>query len=268
MSLVSRFKKSGRNFPSAQDRAAARVAGASRARQQMVAARRAGPAPDLTYGDMILAERQSIAMRQSGRYQAVSSKEVKCFDCAVTDAAAGITWALSAAGFAEPGVAFTGITELNDIQQGATVYQRIGVKVLMRSIRLRGTLQASAITALCHVRLAVIYDRQPNGAAPAIGDIYVDCNGAGGTSLSSSINITNKNRFTVLRDQLIPMDPAQELTKEVDWFIPCRLQSEYKASGATIGDISTGSLILVAGAINAAGFTNFSNFRCRIRYED
>jgi len=269
MSVLQRRYKTmaGRAYRSTGDRAATRAIASQSARQAVYQARRLPP-PDLTYGDMIMAERQAMAQRSSGRYQAVSSKEVKCFDVAITAPVAGVAWALSAAAFTEPNVAYTGITELNDIQQGATVYERIGVKVLMRSIRFRCTLTANASPCLAIVRLAVVYDRQPNGAAPAIGDVFVDCNGAGGTALSTGVNITNKNRFTVLRDQMITIDSAGSLSHDVDWFIPCRLQTEFKASGATIGDISTGSILLIAGATNVTSFINLGNIRSRIRYED
>lgn len=250
-------------------RAQAKAAEQSARRQTALSIRRVpAPPPDLTYADFMEAERQAMARPQNSRFQPGSAKEIKCFDVALTDTAAGITWALGAAAFAEPSAAFTGITELNNILQGAGVYERIGVKILMKNIRIRGMLYAHQTTDLCYVRLSVVYDRQPNGAAAAITDIFQDSNGAAATNIDSGVNITNKNRFTVLRDQCITFDPAHSLSCGIDWFIPCRLQTEYKASGVTIGNISTGSILLIAAAINASGYVNFTNFRSRIRYED
>lgn len=229
--------------------------------------------PDLTYGDMMMAEAQAnraVAMRQGGRFQGGSAKEIKSFDCLITAPAAGIAWAMNAAAFAEPGVAYTGITELNDVLQGAGVYERVGVKILMRSVRIRATLTANASPAMAIVRMAVIYDRQPNGAAPAIADIFTDTRVAGATTtdICSGVNISNKNRFTILRDQMWNLDSATSLSHVVDWFIPCRLQTEFKASAGTIADISTGSLLLVTAGLNVTSFANMFQCRSRIRYED
>jgi len=262
-----------RQFGSVQTRAQARAASAKGSRATALQIRRV-PAPqygpELTYGDWMQAEQVAMRPQAQGRYQAVASKEVKCFDVALTDSGAGgINWLLAAAAFAEPGVAFTGITELNDILQGSTVYQRIGIKVLMKNIRIRGTLLPSAATVIGCVRVAVVYDRQPNGAAAAVGDIFQDCTAGAATNFSSGVNMSNKNRFTILRDQIFNFDAAQSIVHAIDWFIPCRLQAEYKASGGTIGDITTGSVLLVVGEVlGGAGTVGFANFRSRIRYED
>jgi len=255
-----------------QDRADA----ASSARQAFTLRRRmpAAAAQDLSYGDMVLAENQAMSMRnaprQMGRFQGGSAKEIKSFDCLVTAPAAGIAWNMGAAAFAEPSAAYTGITELNDIQQGAGVYERIGVKILMRSIRIRAFFSAAASPVMTTFRVACVYDRQPNGAAPAIADIFTDTRVAGATTtdIISGINITNKNRFTVLRDQMFNFDVAIRESLDLDWFIPCRLQTEFKASGGSIADISTGSILFIVAALSATSLPNMSVCRSRIRYED
>ena len=139
----------------------------------------------------------------------------------------------------------------------------------MKNIRIRGTLLPSAATVIGCVRVAVVYDRQPNGAAAAVGDIFQDCTAGAATNFDSGVNMSNKNRFTILRDQVFNIDAAQSIVHAIDWFIPCRLQAEYKASGGTIGDITTGSVLLVVGGLlGGTGTVGFANFRSRIRYED
>lgn len=244
-------------------------------RQQASAARRfplAAP-PPISYQDMVMAEAQALRQRagaQAGqRFQGGSAKEIKSFDCLVTAPAAGINWAMGAAAFAEPGIPFTGMTELNVIAAGAAVYERIGAKIMIRSIRIRTGWTGAATPCLGIVRVAVVYDRQPNGAAPAIGDLFQDLRTAGATTtdLMSGVNIGNKNRFTILRDQSFIFDTTH-LTTALDWFIPCRLQTEYRASAGTIGDISTGAVFLVMAAQNTTSFVNMPTCRARIRYED
>jgi len=245
---------------------------AARERRQQAASVHRLPAP-FTYQEMVMAENQAMRQRagaQAGqRFQGGSAKEIKSFDCLVTAPAAGIAWTMGAAAFAEPGVAFTGMTELNVIAAGAAVYERIGAKIMVRSIRIRTAWTANGSPCLGVIRAAVVYDRQPNGAAPAIGDLFQDLRVAGGTTtdLMSGVNIGNKNRFTVLRDQSFIFD-SSHLVTALDWFIPCRLQTEYRASGGTIGDISTGAILLVVAAQNNTSFLNMPTCRARIRYED
>ena len=63
--------------------------------------------------------------------------EVKTFDCMVTAPAANLP-AVAAVGTGEPGVAFAGLTEINDVRQGAAFYNRVGAKITIRSVELTG----------------------------------------------------------------------------------------------------------------------------------
>jgi len=66
-----------------------------------------------------------------------SRTEVKTFDCIVTAPAASIPLVSAAAG-GEPTAAFVGITEINDVRQGAAFYNRIGAKIVIKSVELTG----------------------------------------------------------------------------------------------------------------------------------
>lgn len=77
----------------------------------------------------------SYAMRQA--LSVGSSQEVKTFDVTVTAPAANLPAVAAAAG-GEPGAAFVGITEINDVQQGAALYNRVGAKIVIRSVELTG----------------------------------------------------------------------------------------------------------------------------------
>jgi len=208
---------------------------------------------------------------QSGRFQAGSAREVKCFDCAPVAPAAGIAWNLVGVTSADPGVAFVGMTCLNAITQGAGVYQRVGNKILMRNIRLRGFFGLATAADVVTIRMSVVYDRQPNGAYPAIGAVYANAT-SGATTQSVGLNISNVRRFTPLRDQFMEVSPAKSLMVPFDWFIPCRLQSEFSASAGSITDITTGSLLLIismflgtAGSVVTFGTGGITS---RIRYDD
>jgi len=208
--------------------------------------------------------------RTSGRFQGGSAREVKCFDCTpAAPGGAGINWVLGAVAAAEPGAVFTGMTCINEIQQGATVYNRVGSKILMKSIRLRMMLFPALGTAMNFMRVAIVYDRQPNGAYPTIGDIFAE-DVTGTTTHTAPLNIANVRRFTPLRDQMITVDPAKALVNSIDWYITCRMQTEYKGSTNTIGDITTGSLLLIISSYNPVSVSSFpaGGVSVRIRYDD
>jgi len=247
------------------DRLAARTVAARQARFRQLSVQRV---PGPVYMPRAAAAAAPMAV---GRFQGGSAREVKCFDCTPVQAAAGggITWGLSAVTSGEPGAAFVGMTCLNEVLQSATVYGRVGAKILMKSIRLRAQFYLAADPSLAWVRVAVIYDRQPNGAYPLIGDIFADAN-TGAVPFSAGLNITNKGRFTVFRDQVIPFDSGRALTWSLDWFMNCRLQTEYKASAGSIADITTGSLLLVIASLNQTSNPVFGtgSVCSRIRYDD
>ena len=66
------------------------------------------------------------------------TQEIKFFDVAITNG----TWPLvGSAAAAELATAFAGITELNDILQGAGAYQRVGQKVVLKSFAFKCNLE-------------------------------------------------------------------------------------------------------------------------------
>jgi len=191
-----------------------------------------------------------------------SASEVKSFDVQV---AGGNIPLIAAAAGAEPGAAFTGITEINCIQQGATVAQRIGNKVVIKSIHLKCTLAATVLNNLSIARLALIYDKQPNGAFPNIADIFTE-QPAGAVVFYGSLNIANKSRFSIIRDQFVTFDPAAQLVKTFNMYIKGRFEVEYGANAGNIGDFRTGAIYLVS--CYQTNIVFLMPAACRCRYFD
>lgn len=201
-----------------------------------------------------------------------SSVEVKCFDLIVNNGAQATLGLIGAVAFTEPNVALAnGYTHLVLPIQGATVYNRVGNKVNVKSIRIRCTLCAGASANPCTVRTLVVYDRQANGAAPAIATILADAN-TGATTAVSDINIANRNRFYVIRDQIHALDMALCFTKNIDLYAKGNWPMEFSASAGNIGDITTGSFLFIVYTVNVFGagptYPNISNLHCRARYLD
>lgn len=195
--------------------------------------------------------------------------EVKSFDVQINPPALRIPTYATVPTFSEPAVQFTGITELNDVQQGAAFFERIGSKIVIKSIHLGLTLNATTATTMGSARVMLLYDRQSNGASPAFADL-LRINTAGAAILTSGLNMQNKSRFLILRDQYFNLDPAQSLFHTLNWHVKGRWETEFKASGNTIGDIATGSLLLVvfSGVILGGGDIMMNDPVCRIRYWD
>lgn len=194
--------------------------------------------------------------------------ELKCFDLVINSPTSSLPIVSTAAG-AEPAAAFTGITELNDITQGAAVYQRVGTKVVLKSVEVGGVLQIidEDDTHTGQVRLMVVYDRQPNGAFPTMASILSD-NVTGAPAYLTCMNIANRSRYLILRDQLFDIDiGGHGQTQTFKIYTKCSLDSEYGATAGTIGDLTTGALYLVMFAMSA-GDVELYSMHSRVRYLD
>lgn len=182
------------------------------------------------------------------------------------------------------------ITPLNLIRVGSTFCNRIGRKISMKSLRLNGyinTLRTASVDD--YVRIMVVYDRQTNGALPAIADILQDTDQAttNVTNSHSGANVNNVDRFQILKDYHIYLptltvtagqittpgftDPVST-TMRIDCYLKLNgLLTQYKAdsSPAVIGDISSGGLYLVTFGGNAAAEEGYNCLlKTRLRYTD
>lgn len=188
--------------------------------------------------------------------------------------------------FRVPGTG-TNIDLLNGIQSGAGFFSRIGSRVELKNLHIRGMILtvSSCATELC--RMLIVYDRQPVGSLPNINDILQSRAQDGTTTNtgSSEVNLDNRDRFIIVRDMQWYM-PAQTFTAgvvtnaafpgfgkntfEVNEFIKLKgLGTHFKSSNnpTTIADIASGALYVAfvssGGDSDVAFYGGF-----RLRYED
>jgi len=180
------------------------------------------------------------------------------------------------------------IVLLNGIQSGAGFYNRIGARIEMRNLHIRGNITNAATSTVGGARMLIVYDNQPNGALPVISDILQsrDQTGAATTAYVSEINLDNRARFTIVRDMQFYLPPvtntAGVLTNgpsfpafddqqfDLNVFVKLKgLQTLYKSPNVdptTIASITTGALYAVfVGNVDSTwqfggGF--------RLRYDD
>lgn len=165
---------------------------------------------------------------------------------------------------------------MNETVTGAGFFNRIGSKISMQNVYVNGFIVLSSsnsgVVPEDYLRVMIVYDKQANGAAPALTDVLAnyDYNGATTTSALSGMNMNNRDRFLMLADERIYLpsvgvdgvnagfttltpDPNKSDTYILKRFIKLRnLEGLYKASGGGIGDIATGALWLITVTQNVA----------------
>lgn len=179
---------------------------------------------------------------------------------------------------------------LNGCTEGTDAVNRIGRRINMKSVRIRmlfaQTRTIAAAVQPTFVRYALVYDRQPNGAAPAWADVFQTIN-ASGTTESNALshpNPTNFDRFIVMREGMRSYVPtttsANEPTQEAgnkqeaveNWFVLLKdLEANYiaGAGAGTIADFRSGSLyMLFLSNVTAANQFMDCIWSARVRFRD
>ena len=148
------------------------------------------------------------------------------------------------------------ITLLATIAQGASVEQRIGKKVMLKSLQARGDLRQGTTAVVNDVAFMIVYDKRPGGALPAITDILESVNP------KAMNNDNNASRFSILKrvdkvligDTSSAVDTNSATACDVTFFLPINRHSIFNAAGTgAIGDIDEGALYLVTVGGTAAG---------------
>lgn len=184
------------------------------------------------------------------------------------------------------------VQALNLCQQGTGIAQRDGNKISMKSLRLRlAMIFAKAVVQAntTNVRVLVLYDRQPNGAYPAINTILgesLQSNTIGTGTMYSNLNPNFFERFRVLMDKQITLQPFDSTAVtgtsctgttdpssfKIDEFLPLKdLETLYNgtANPLTIAQITTGALYIATfGDAAAANQPWAITGTARLRFHD
>ena len=151
-------------------------------------------------------------------------------------------------------------TLINGIAQGTTENQRVGRKVVMKSLLVNFFFTPSAGTLADSFRVLIIYDKQPIGVFPAVTDILVS------SSVLSPMNLSYSDRFTVLSNTIINQyTPMQNYLGSI--YLKLGLDGLYSSTGALIANINTGAIYIMVADSSGAG-ADVLTFFSRIRYTD
>lgn len=177
---------------------------------------------------------------------------------------------------------------LNGIQEGSSFFNRIGRRVCMKSVEMKGFIETNPANAGTSpeglLRTMIIYDRQTNGALPAVSDVLLNYDNAGVTTTDelSGLNLNNRERFTVIYDNYLlapqvtntagvvsapfPTDGnAPEIYQKHVYRKLRGVETHFKSSTnpAVVGDITTGGLYLLTISSLASAWQFTYNFRVR-----
>lgn len=143
------------------------------------------------------------------------------------------------------------------VPQGASVNQRVGKKIVWKSIQVHGSAFQNSAAGFNDVAYLIVYDRRPTGSLPAITDVL---NTADSTSFN---NDANSGRFRILKrfDHSLSGNSATPATGNeivnLDCFIKLNdLPAVFKAAATgAIADYEQGALYLITVGSSIAGTT-------------
>lgn len=173
------------------------------------------------------------------------------------------------------------VATLNAPVTGTDMFNRVGRKIYMKSVFIRAFIQPVVGPVAADVcRIIVFYDAQTNGVLPTGPDLLKDSTLAAVSSGMSSVNLINRERFKILRDQQIIIPAyATNITASfgtpnpidnfnITMFIPLRgLETVYNANnGGTSADIGSGGLFIMT--IDQNNQSHILSYNSRLRYYD
>ena len=181
------------------------------------------------------------------------------------------------------------IIPLNIVTQGAAFYNRIGSRIELSSIQFRGFINPNTNppSGVDIGRIILFYDRQTNGVLPTRNELLQNRDLAGNATNAGlvGINLDNRDRFLVIRDQHIffpesygavsPVVASVNTTSKegmnellVNVYVKLKgLTTQFKANAGNIGNISSGGLFLlfISQAVNNKRNCTWTT---RLRFKD
>lgn len=157
---------------------------------------------------------------------------------------------------------------LNSLSQGTTGSTRVGQKILMRTLQMSARVVNTA-AADQTVRVAIVLDRQNNGAAPTGATLYSQIYAA--ATDQALRNIGNMSRFKVLYDMKMNVRSVNDDSnmRLLRFYKKLYIPATYNTGNAGDStDIQTNAVYIVLygteAAATAAGMVGY----CRLSYTD
>jgi len=159
------------------------------------------------------------------------------------------------------------LTLINAVNKGLTDTSRIGTKIRIVSINLRGFCAVTPTTGVDQIhRIMLVVDGAPNGALPALGDILLVNN------TYSFADPQQIPRFKILFDKTVDLNNTAESGSIHSFRATVNTPFEVHFNSNSLGDIRdfvSGALYIVLIGSSTAGATAGSvNYNTRVLYTD
>jgi len=159
---------------------------------------------------------------------------------------------------------------LNVIPQDATASGRIGRRVVIKSIQIRGYnyfVPTTTATASALVNMYLVLDTQANGSPPAATDLFES------TQLTTSmLNLSNSNRFRILKRWVVAFNSNAGATtaynnvvKPLEFSMKCNIPLEFSGTTGVTAEVRSNNLCIIAGAVLQDDKVSFAG-TCRLRF--
>lgn len=166
---------------------------------------------------------------------------------------------------------------LNDIPQGVSETERVGIKVTIKSIQLSGSLLklssvgAGAAATSNRVRMLLVWDKQTNGDIANTNEIIDPV-------VDGMRDIASYSRFVVLKSWLITLaatagagDGAAndfgEVQRAFKFYKRCSIPIRFDGTQGVITELATNNLLFMAYKEDTVPLVNIT-MRARVRYSD
>lgn len=150
---------------------------------------------------------------------------------------------------------------LNGMLQGTSVSQRTGNNIFIKYVNIRVKAVAGGAETGFFLRLGVVQDRQPNGAAPAATDIWtVD-------DLLSNRQLNKSERFKIWADSTLDSVADSRVLTWIRYINMRDMKTQYMANAGTVADISKNSLYFYCNAASIANNLTVAGY-ARVCYYD
>lgn len=164
------------------------------------------------------------------------------------------------------------VTALNLVATGTDYNNRIGRRISMKAVQMRGyATLVDAIAGPVLARVILVWDLQPNGALAAVTDVLQTA------TPDSFMNLNNRDRFRVISDtqmvfgitnntatQTFAQGPS---VRSLNVYKNCNQLVTFSGTTAAIASVESGALLLVTignqTAASTAGGNAFLTFRMR-----
>lgn len=159
------------------------------------------------------------------------------------------------------------IVPLNLVTQGDGSGSRDGDQFRMKSIELSGAVENnSAVTTVTFVRIDVVLDTDPDGAAsPTLSDIY-DTTGSVPYYYALR-NLENRSRYVILKTFKFNLSPSGNEGDNMHWYKELDLKTLFAAGTATVAGCKKNLMFLVISSDKISNYPTV-NIKSRIRFVD